>query len=95
MAFLLSRYFGLKAYGKIYGVMFAVFGIGTGIGPALSGISFDRFHSYEPIFIVYAAILIITCALFIRLGPYPYPAPSRDSAPGESLQGPQHLSTSV
>ena len=35
MAFLLSRYFGLKAYGKIYGVMFAVFGIGTGIGPAL------------------------------------------------------------
>jgi MFS family permease len=81
MAFLVSRYFGLRAYGKIYGVMFAVFGVGTGLGPALSGISFDRFHSYGPIFVVYAVALVITCALFIRLGPYPYPAPRHDGAP--------------
>jgi MFS family permease len=93
MAFLVSRYFGLKAYGKIYGVMFAVFGIGTGIGPALSGISFDRYHSYAPIFIVYMAAVVITCALFIRLGPYPYPASRHDGAPVEPLQGPQHMST--
>jgi MFS family permease len=79
MAFLVSRYFGLKAYGKIYGLMFAVFGIGTGIGPALSGFSFDRYHSYAPIFIVYMVALVITCALFIRLGPYPYPASKDDS----------------
>src|SRR5262249_33778056 len=58
MAFFLSRYFGLKAYGKIYGVMFAVFNIGTGLGPALSGLSFDRFHSYGPIFIVYEVALV-------------------------------------
>src|SRR6516164_4379041 len=80
MAFFLSRYFGLKAYGKIYGVMFAVFNIGTGLGPALSGVSFDRFHSYQPIFIVYEVALAITCVLFVRLGPYPYPAPKRDDA---------------
>ncbi|MBV9629882.1 MAG: MFS transporter [Xanthobacteraceae bacterium] len=78
MAFFLSRYFGLKAYGKIYGVMFAVFNIGTGLGPALSGLSFDRFHSYGPIFIVYEVALAITCVLFLRLGPYPYPAAKRD-----------------
>ena len=41
MAFFISRYFGLKAYGKIYGVMFALFNIGTGLGPALSGRSFE------------------------------------------------------
>ncbi len=80
MAFFLSRYFGLKAYGKIYGLMFAVFNIGTGLGPALSGLSFDRFHSYGPIFIVYEVALAITCALFLRLGPYPYPAAKRDDA---------------
>jgi MFS family permease len=80
MAFFLSRYFGLKAYGKIYGVMFAVFNIGTGLGPALSGLSFDRFHSYGPIFIVYEVALAITCLLFLRLGPYPYPAAKRDDA---------------
>ncbi len=81
MAFFLSRYFGLKAYGKIYGVMFAVFNIGTGLGPALSGLSFDRFHSYGPIFIVYEVALAITCVFFLRLGPYPYPAAKREDAP--------------
>ncbi len=78
MAFFISRYFGLKAYGKVYGLMFAVFNVGTGIGPAISGISFDRFHSYGPIFIVYEVALAITCLLFVGLGPYPYPAPKRE-----------------
>jgi MFS family permease len=78
MAFFLSRYFGLKAYGKIYGIMFAVFNVGTGLGPALSGLSFDRFHSYGPIFIVYEVALAITCLLFLGLGPYPYPAAKRE-----------------
>ncbi len=81
MAFFLSRYFGLKAYGKIYGVMFAIFNIGTGVGPWLSGQSFDMFHSYGPIFIVYEVALAITVLLFVRLGPYPYPAPKREDAP--------------
>jgi len=93
MAFLVSRYFGLKAYGKIYGVMFAVFGVGTGVGPALSGISFDRYHSYQPIFIAYGVALVITCALFIRLGPYPYPAPKHDDAAVEPTQRPQRQPT--
>ena len=50
MAFFASRYFGLRNYAKIYGTMFGLFGFGVGVGPALSGFSFDRFHSYTPIF---------------------------------------------
>ena len=80
MAFFVSRYFGLKAFGTVYGLMFAIFNIGTTIGPALSGLSFDRFHSYGPVFIVYEVALAITCVLFVRLGPYPYPAPRREDA---------------
>jgi len=80
MAFFLSRYFGLKAYGKIYGVMFGIFTIGTGVGPWLSGKSFDMYHSYSPIFMMYEVALLITCLLFVRLGPYPYPAPTREDA---------------
>ena len=82
MAFFASRYFGLKNYAKIYGTMFGLFGIGVGIGPALSGFSFDRFHSYTPIFIVYEIMLLLTCAIFLRLGPYPYPA--ADHAPSSA-----------
>jgi MFS family permease len=74
MAFFASRYFGLKNYAKIYGTMFGLFGFGVGLGPALSGASFDRFHSYVPIFGVYEIMLFITCIIFFCLGPYPYPA---------------------
>jgi len=74
MAFFVSRYFGLRNYAKIYGTMFGMFGFGVGIGPALSGFSFDRFHSYRPIFVVYEIMLLVTCVIFLRPGPYPYPA---------------------
>jgi MFS family permease len=74
MAFFISRYFGLKAYGKIYGLMFMLFNIGTGLGPALAGRAFDMFHAYSQIFLVFEAALAITCVLLARLGPYTYPA---------------------
>lgn len=75
MAFFVGRYFGLKAFGKIYGLMFMLFNVGTGLGPALSGRAFDMFHSYFQIFIVYEVALAITCLLLMRLGAYPFPAP--------------------
>jgi MFS family permease len=80
MAFFASRYFGLRNYAKIYGTMFGMFGLGVGFGPALSGFSFDRFHSYTPIFVVYEIMLLVTCVIFLRLGPYPYPAGGHASA---------------
>ena len=74
MAFFTSRYFGLRNYAKLYGMIFGIFALGVGVGPALSGMSFDRFHSYTPIFVVYEIMLLVTCVIFLRLGPYPYPA---------------------
>ena len=84
MAFFVSRYFGLREYAKIYGAMFAVFSFGVGVGPTISGISFDRFHSYGPAFMLYEVLLAIACALFLRLGPYPFPARA-DMLPGGQL----------
>jgi MFS family permease len=74
MAFFISRYFGARNYAKIYGTIFGVFAFGVGIGPALSGGSFDLFRSYTPIFMVYEVLLAISCVIFLRLGPYHYPA---------------------
>src|SRR5215472_9592747 len=82
MAFFISRYFGLKAYGKIYGLMFMLFNIGTGLGPALSGRAFDIFHSYFQIFMAYEVVLAVTCLLLLRLGEYAYPAPKAPTSPG-------------
>jgi len=86
IAFFVSRYFGVREYAKIYGVMFALFAGANGVGPSLSGYSFDWYHSYVPIFVVYEVLLLVTCALFFGLGPYPYPAPKHDLLGGEIQQ---------
>lgn len=74
MAFFVSRYFGIKAYGKIFGTMFGCFGGATGVGPFVSGMSFDHYHSYVPAFTLYEAMLVVICVILLLLGPYPYPA---------------------
>jgi cyanate permease len=78
MAFFTSRYFGLRAYGKIYGMMFAFFSLFTGVGPYLSGLSYDAYHSYTPIFMVFEGMLVVTCLLFLPLGAYRYPPLGRE-----------------
>jgi len=80
MAFFISRYFGLKAYGKIYGMMFALFAFANGIGPSIAGGSYDRYHSYRPAFMIFEILLVLTCILLAPLGEYPYPA-RRHGAP--------------
>jgi MFS family permease len=74
MGFFVSRYFGLKSYGKIFGTMFGFFAGATGVGPFISGLSFDHYHSYVPAFALYDVGLVVACFIFFILGPYPFPA---------------------
>lgn len=48
VAYLTSRYLGMKAYGRIYGFQLTSFYLGAAIGPAAMGASFDHFKSYTP-----------------------------------------------
>jgi predicted MFS family arabinose efflux permease len=68
-------------YGKIYGLMFMLFNIGTGLGPALSGRAFDRFHSYSQILSGYEIVLVVTCVLLLGLGKYTFPAVKHAAQP--------------
>jgi MFS family permease len=77
LAFFVSRYFGVRAYGRIYGAMFCLFNFGNGVGPFIGGYSYTRYHSYGPALIVFEVALLATCILFVPLGPYRYPAPRR------------------
>jgi MFS family permease len=75
MGFMLSRYFGQRNYGKIYGIVFAAFNIGTGFGPAITGQSFDYFNkSYTPILYLYMAILAVVSVSLFTLGEYRFKA---------------------
>jgi len=72
--FFASRYFGLKSIGAISGAMFSLFLIGTGVGPYISGVCFDIWHSYVPALVFYVIALGIGSVLFVPLGPYPFSA---------------------
>jgi MFS family permease len=88
MAFFVSRYFGLRGFAQIYGLMFGIFAAGTGVGPLAMGAGFDALHSYGAIFIGFEVVLVIACVLLLRLGPYPFPPeeePHLHSRMGEAL----------
>jgi MFS family permease len=76
IAFLTSRYFGLRRFGQLYGLLFAIFTAGPAIGPYVMGLSFVRIHSYAPALILFSLALAVASILVLCLGPYKYPAKS-------------------
>jgi MFS family permease len=80
IAFLVSRYFGQRAFGELYGYFFMVFGIGSSLGRMLFGLVFDMAGSYTPALIGAGAVLVVAVALVNRLGAYAYPV-HREAAP--------------
>jgi predicted MFS family arabinose efflux permease len=73
IAFLLSRYLGMRAFGEIYGYFFAIFMLGAGAGPFVMGVSFDRTGSYQVMLGYSALALALACVLILRLGAHAYP----------------------
>ncbi|TKC80226.1 MFS transporter [Trinickia terrae] len=83
VGFFVSRYFGLKRFGQLYGVFFSIFTVGAGLGPLLLGAAFTRFHSYEIGFIGCGLALAIASVCILAVGPYSYGSP-RDASAGAS-----------
>jgi predicted MFS family arabinose efflux permease len=78
MPYAWSKLFGTKAYGRIYGASFALFNVGTLLGPLLLGTGFERFGTYQPVLIGFsllslAAMLLILTAPIRKSGPAPAP----------------------
>jgi MFS family permease len=72
VAFLVTRYFGLKHYSSIYGVLYGLFALGTGIGALTFGAIFDALHSYRPPLALFGSLLIFSGAAILLLGAYRY-----------------------
>ena len=69
--YLLSRYFGLRAFGEIYGYAFTAFVLGAVIGPLVMAASFDFTGSYRLVLGVFVASTLTATWLMTRLGSYP------------------------
>jgi MFS family permease len=87
IAFLTSRYFGLRRFGQLYGLLFAIFTAGPAIGPYVMGLSFVQLHSYTPALILFSVALGGASALILCLGPYKYPTKSLDESPAYDQEG--------
>lgn len=70
-AYLTGRYGGMAHYGKIFGVMTSIVGIGGGLGSVAAGAIFDIFGGYEPLLVLGVISSFLCGALVFRLGPYP------------------------
>lgn len=68
LAYLVSRYFGLGHYAKIYGWGLSVFSAGVGIGPVLAGLVHDRTGTYGPALYAFAAMVAVAAMLIGSLG---------------------------
>jgi MFS family permease len=82
IAYLTSRYFGLRAFGQIYSWAFAAFALAGALGPLIMGASFDRTGSYRGALVTFLAVTLVAGVLMTRLGPYRY----RPLEPGEKDQ---------
>ncbi len=71
IAYLTSRYYGLRHFGQIYGYFYAAFMIGTGIGPFAVGVGFEATGSYVAPLLGTVAATILLCLLLLSLGRYP------------------------
>jgi hypothetical protein len=91
IAYLQSRYFGLRAFGQIYGYLFAVFTVGTGLGPFVMGAAYDATGSYRPALIAFVAVLVCAGWLLLRL-PRSYPYPVQAPAHGGASEDPPRTS---
>src|ERR1700744_6027134 len=79
IAYLTSRYFGLRSFGEIYGYLFATFTLAGALGPVLMGVGFDHLGSYRAPLLFFLAATLVATALLTRLGPYIYRPTRRES----------------
>lgn len=70
IGYLGSRYFGLRAYGKIYGLLYAACLGGTALSPWAYGWVVDRTGSYRPMLFAAAALLALSAAIFASMRPF-------------------------
>lgn len=71
LAFMVSRYFGMKNYAAIYGIIYGAFAIGAGFGPFVFGKSYEASGSYDQVLGYTVFAFIFGASLLLTLGKYP------------------------
>ena len=73
MAFLVSRYFGLRSFGALYGILTGLYFLSSHNGPYLTDLIYDATKSYSIALALDGGALLLAALLISRLGTYVYP----------------------
>jgi len=68
--YLLTRYFGLRAFSTLYGITWTFYAASAAIGPVILGRAFDSTGSYASLLIILAAGLGLSAAMNLLLPKY-------------------------
>ncbi|WP_294190567.1 MFS transporter [uncultured Sphingomonas sp.] len=71
VGFVVARYFGMRNFGGLFGLVVFSIAVGVAVGSSLIGLSFDAFHSYDPGLGVAAGALVLSGLAYLLLGRYP------------------------
>jgi predicted MFS family arabinose efflux permease len=72
VGYMTARYFGLRHYGRIFGLLYGLCTVGNAISPVLYGTIRDRMGTYRPTITVAACLLAASAFIFVALLPqYP------------------------
>ena len=77
IAYIVSRYFGPRAFALNYGIMFAAFQVGSAFGPPIMGAWYDRAGNYVGVLWVLTGVVLLGTILITLLGRYPDFKPDR------------------
>jgi MFS family permease len=69
--YLLTRYFGLRAFSTLYGLTWTFYAFAAGIGPVILGRAFDATGSYAALLVALAAALALAATMNLFLPQYP------------------------
>lgn len=68
--YLLTQYFGIRAFSTLYGLTWTFYAAAGGIGPVLLGRTFDMTGSYVSVLVILSAALFVAAALYLVLPKY-------------------------
>lgn len=67
IGYLVGRYFGLRSYGQIFGIIYGMFMVGIAVGPYLFGLAYDVWGDYKTSFLIAGVGLVVICVLLMLL----------------------------
>lgn len=68
--YLLTRYFGLRAFSSLYGYTWTAYAIAGAIGPVIMGKAFDATGSYASLLVLLAGSTLVAAAMMLGLPRY-------------------------